>query len=211
MAAAGGGGQRAIRSRRGEREQVVLSAASKETDVISITSGGGTEVASFRQPPSQCGGVPEGCCLGSPYQVITVLVVDDERVARRIATRILTEEGFRVLEADGAAEAVEVLGQARGRVDLVMLDVVMPGTDGVELTETILAEWPDQRLLYMSAYPAEILVKHGLKDLDVPFLRQALYPRRAAEESEISVAPACGPAGGHQSSGRTAEDPSHEG
>ena len=99
-----------------------------------------------------------------------MLVVDDERVARRIATRILTEEGFRVLEADGAAEAVEVLGQARGRVDLVMLDVVMPGTDGVELTDTILAEWPDQRLLYMSAYPAEILVRHGLKDLDVPFL-----------------------------------------
>lgn len=99
-----------------------------------------------------------------------MLVVDDERVARRIASRILTEEGFRVLEADGAAEAVEVLGQARGRVDLVMLDVVMPGTDGVELTQAILAEWPEQRLLYMSAHPAEILVRHGLEDLDVPFL-----------------------------------------
>jgi two-component system, cell cycle sensor histidine kinase and response regulator CckA len=111
-----------------------------------------------------------GLLLGSPYQVITVLVVDDERVARRIATRILTEEGFRVLEADGAAEAVEVLGQAHGRVDLVMLDVVMPGTDGVELTQAILAEWPEQRLLYMSAHPAEILVRHGLEDLDVPFL-----------------------------------------
>jgi two-component system, cell cycle sensor histidine kinase and response regulator CckA len=109
--------------------------------------------------------------VGSPYQVITVLVVDDEPVARRIAARILTEEGgFRVLEADGATEAVEVLGQARGRVDLVMLDVVMPGMDGVELTHAIVAEWPDQRLLYMSAHPAEILVRHGLENLDVPFL-----------------------------------------
>jgi two-component system cell cycle sensor histidine kinase/response regulator CckA len=105
-----------------------------------------------------------------PLATVTVLVVDDERVARRIASRILSEEGFRVLEADGGEEAVQVLGEARGRVDLVILDVVMPGADGVELAQAIRAEWPEQRLLYMSAHPAEVLVRHGLKDLDVPFL-----------------------------------------
>ena len=108
--------------------------------------------------------------MGTPFQVVTVLVVDDVRLARRIAVRILSEEGYRVLEADGAEEALEVLGEARGRVDLVLLDVVMPGTDGVALTKAIRAEWPDQRLLYMSAHPAEILARHGLKDLNVPFL-----------------------------------------
>jgi two-component system cell cycle sensor histidine kinase/response regulator CckA len=108
--------------------------------------------------------------VGTPFQVVTVLVVDDTPLARRIATRILSEEGYRVLEADGADEALEVLGEARGRVDLVLLDVVMPGGDGVALTKSIRAEWPDQRLLYMSAHPAEILARHGLKDLNVPFL-----------------------------------------
>jgi two-component system cell cycle sensor histidine kinase/response regulator CckA len=108
--------------------------------------------------------------VGTPFQVVTVLVVDDVRLARRIAVRILSEEGYRVLEADGAEEALEVLGEARGRVDLVLLDVVMPGSDGVALSKSILAEWPDQRLLYMSAHPAEILARHGLKDLNVPFL-----------------------------------------
>jgi two-component system cell cycle sensor histidine kinase/response regulator CckA len=108
--------------------------------------------------------------VGIPFQVVTVLVVDDTSLTRRIATRILSEEGYRVLEADGADEALEVLGEARGRVDLVLLDVVMPGGDGVALTKSIRAEWPDQRLLYMSAYPAEILARHGLKDLNVPFL-----------------------------------------
>ena len=108
--------------------------------------------------------------MGIPFQVITVLVVDDLRLARRIATRILSEEGYRVLEADGADEALEVLSEARGRVDLVLLDVVMPKSDGVALTKSIRAEWPDQRLLYMSAHPAEILARHGLEDLDVPFL-----------------------------------------
>ena len=108
--------------------------------------------------------------METPFQVVTVLVVDDTSLTRRIATRILSEEGFRVLEADGADEALEVLGEARGRVDLVLLDVVMPGGDGVALTKSIRAEWPDQQLLYMSAYPAEILARHGLKDLNVPFL-----------------------------------------
>jgi two-component system, cell cycle sensor histidine kinase and response regulator CckA len=108
--------------------------------------------------------------VGIPFQVVTVLVVDDIRLARRIAARILSEEGYRVLEADGADEALEVLSEARGRVDLVLLDVVMPNGDGVALTKSIRAEWPDQRLLYMSAHPAEILARHGLKDLDVPFL-----------------------------------------
>jgi DNA-binding response OmpR family regulator len=105
-----------------------------------------------------------------PLRTITVLVVDDERVARRIAARILSEEGYRVLEADGRDEALEVVGEARGRVDLVLLDVVMPRYDGVQTGRDLLAEWPDQRLLYMSAHPAQVLAQHGLKDLDVPFL-----------------------------------------
>jgi len=96
--------------------------------------------------------------------------VDDVRVARRLAARILSEEGYRVLEADSAEEALEVMGQARGRVDLILLDVVMPRGDGVMLGNAIRGEWPGQRLLYMSAHPAEVLARHGLKDLDVPFL-----------------------------------------
>jgi DNA-binding response OmpR family regulator len=46
----------------------------------------------------------------------------------------------------------------------------MPKVDGVALTKSIRAEWPNQRLLYMSAHPAEILARHGLNDLNVPFL-----------------------------------------
>jgi DNA-binding NtrC family response regulator len=99
-----------------------------------------------------------------------ILVVDDEPVARRVAFRILSEEGFRVFEADRRDEVLQVLTEARGRVDLVMLDVVMPATDGVALAHEILAEWPGQRILFMSAHPAQILAQHGLRDLNVPFL-----------------------------------------
>lgn len=105
-----------------------------------------------------------------PAPATTILVVDDERISRRVAYRILSEDGYRVLEAENYLETISVLGQARGRVDLVMIDVVMPECDGVELARRIRAEWPNQRILYMSAHPAEVLVRHGLASLDVPFL-----------------------------------------
>jgi CheY-like chemotaxis protein len=114
-----------------------------------------------------------------PRIATTILVVDDERISRRIAYRILSEEGYRVLEAESAPEALDVLSQARGRIDLVILDVVMPECDGVELGRIILEEWSDQRLLYMSAHPAEVLVQHGLQSLDVPFLAKP-YTRSEA-------------------------------
>jgi len=105
-----------------------------------------------------------------PRLATTILVVDDERISRRLAYRILSEEGYRVLEAESAPEALDVLSKARGRVDLVLLDVVMPECDGVMLAHLIRDEWPDQRLLYMSAHPAEVLVRHGLESLEMPFL-----------------------------------------
>ncbi len=100
----------------------------------------------------------------------TILVVDDERVTRRIAYRILSGEGYRVFEAASAEEAMSVLEMAYRYVNLVILDVVMPVVDGVELGQEIIAHWPSLRLLYMSAHPAEVLIQHGLRNPDVRFL-----------------------------------------
>jgi CheY-like chemotaxis protein len=74
-----------------------------------------------------------------------------------------------LLEADGAVEALEVLSQAEGRVDLVVLDVVMPGCNGVELGERVRQLWPGQRIMYMSAHPAEA-VRQGVPAQRVPYL-----------------------------------------
>jgi CheY-like chemotaxis protein len=99
-----------------------------------------------------------------------VLVVDDERVSRHVASRMLRELGLRVLEADGAEEALDVFRISQQPIDLVLLDVLMPETDGVELARQILAHRPGQRILFMSAYPAEVLAEHGLQNLEVSFL-----------------------------------------
>jgi CheY-like chemotaxis protein len=106
--------------------------------------------------------------LPPPY--LTALVVDDERISRRVASRMLRELGVRVLEADGAEEALDVFRISQQPIDLVLLDVVMPETDGVELADQILSHRPGQRIIFMSAHPAEVLAEHGLQDLEVLFL-----------------------------------------
>lgn len=110
--------------------------------------------------------------MARPYPPpgVTVLVVDDERISRRVAYRLLSEEGYRVFEADGYEEAIDTLRQGSGRVDLMLVDAVMPGLDGVALAKRVQEQWPGVKVLYMSAHPAEILARQGLSALDVPFL-----------------------------------------
>jgi two-component system cell cycle sensor histidine kinase/response regulator CckA len=100
----------------------------------------------------------------------SILVIDDQPTVRRMAHRLLSEWGFRVFEAESGEEGMEVLETARAGIQLVIVDVIMPLADGVEVTRRIQERWPGQRTLYMSAHPAEVLAQHGLASLDVPFL-----------------------------------------
>ena len=100
----------------------------------------------------------------------TVLVVDDAGVVRRLSFRVLSESGFRVFEAAGAVEALDVLEMVHGRLDLVLVDVVMPEVNGVDLVRLIRERWEHPAILFMSAHPAEVLAREGLKDLRVQFL-----------------------------------------
>jgi two-component system cell cycle sensor histidine kinase/response regulator CckA len=100
----------------------------------------------------------------------SILVIDDQPTVRRMAHRLLSEWGFRVFEAESGEEGMEVLETARAGVQLVIVDVIMPLADGVQVTRRIQERWPGQRTLYMSAHPAEVLAQHGLTSLDVPFL-----------------------------------------
>jgi CheY-like chemotaxis protein len=105
-----------------------------------------------------------------PRPATTVLVVDDQHYARRVAYRVLSEVGYRVLEAEDGNEALEALFAPKASVDLVMIDVVMPRMDGVELAEQIRERWPEKAILFTSGHAAEVLAQHGLESLDVPFL-----------------------------------------
>ena len=91
-------------------------------------------------------------------------------MARGVAYRILSEEGYRVLEAETCAETFDTLRLAHGRVDLLLVDVVMPECDGVAVGRHVLEQWPDQRILYTSAHSAEALARRGLTGLNLSFM-----------------------------------------
>ena len=127
----------------------------------------------------------------------TILVVDDVGVVRKAAFRLLSEAGYRVFEAESATEALEVLATSRQPIHLVLVDVVMPDVSGVALARLICEEWPAVHILFMSAYPAEILVREGLDHPNVfflakPFTRSELMDRvvtalRAHPEHDVKA------------------------
>jgi two-component system, cell cycle sensor histidine kinase and response regulator CckA len=100
----------------------------------------------------------------------SIIVVDDVSLVTRPTARMLSEAGYRVFEANSAEEALEILRTARRPVELVITDVVMPEMNGVELMRRIAAEWPGTKILFMSAHPAQVLVREGLTHPAVHFL-----------------------------------------
>jgi CheY-like chemotaxis protein len=99
----------------------------------------------------------------------TVLLVEDEEVVRRLTARILEEQGYLVLPAANAVEALD-LAERHREVDLVVTDVVMPGTRGPDLVSRLLAVRPELKVLYVSGYAADSLGLGGILDPDTPFL-----------------------------------------
>jgi DNA-binding NtrC family response regulator len=89
----------------------------------------------------------------SPLQsTVTILVVDDDERGRRITARLLRDEGFQVIEAQSAEQALDRLGDS-SEIQVVLADIAMPGgMNGVELAEKILATDPWQRVVLMSGY-----------------------------------------------------------
>ena len=107
--------------------------------------------------------------LSSP---ITLLVVDDEEMVRRLAARMLSQQGYHTLEAKDGKEAVRVLQQSASGIHGVLTDLAMPGIGGRLLGETIARCWPHVRVLYMSGFPVPRMVQEGALDPRHPFIQK---------------------------------------
>ena len=114
-----------------------------------------------------------------------VLLVDDEESLRAVARRMLERAGFRVLEAATGEEAVALRGRHAGTIDLVVLDLTMPGMSGVDALREIRAADPDVAVIVASGYDARDSVVHlrapGVHFLPKPYgVQQLLQLARAA-------------------------------
>ncbi len=92
----------------------------------------------------------------------TILVVEDYPELRLLARRMLERAGYAVLVAGDGGEALRLLEHHRGKVDLLLTDVVMPGIGGRELAAHVLKEHPEIKVLYTSGYTDDAIVRHGV-------------------------------------------------
>jgi len=78
--------------------------------------------------------------------------VDDEPAIRAVVARVLEGEGYRVLIASSASEALSILARDAASIDLLITDVVMPGGSGQSLGARLRELAPNAHLLFMSGY-----------------------------------------------------------
>jgi CheY-like chemotaxis protein len=107
-----------------------------------------------------------------PVTRLTVLVAEDEDMARRLVSRLLESEGYRILEARDGGEALRLAREAGPHLRLVVTDVVMPGMNGWELGRRLAVECPEVQVLYLSAFPRSDIFNRGASSDDVPFLEK---------------------------------------
>lgn len=106
----------------------------------------------------------------------TVLLTEDEEPVRHLAKVILEMNGYQVLEAASGDEALSIYKEHTGRIDLIVTDVVMPKMSGPELAQSLTTLCPGIKVLYLSGYTDDAVVRHGLLDRGMAFLQKPFTP-----------------------------------
>ena len=100
----------------------------------------------------------------------TILITDDNPRVARLMERVLGKEGYRIHIAAGAADALRLHQELDGEIDLLVTDVVMPETSGVDLATRLRQRKPDLPILYVSGYAGDVLRHNGVEREKVRFL-----------------------------------------
>jgi two-component system cell cycle sensor histidine kinase/response regulator CckA len=112
----------------------------------------------------------------------TVLLVEDEARVRKLICEVLTMKGYQVLECTRAEEAVRLFDGHGPSIDLVIADVVMPEMSGPELVRRLAVQRPELRVLFISGYPDEAVIHHGILTSGAAFLQKPFLPDALARK-----------------------------
>jgi PAS domain S-box-containing protein len=102
----------------------------------------------------------------------TILLVEDEVNLRRLARQYLETQGYKILEAEDGAAALQIAAGYAGTIDLLLTDVIMPGMNGRELAASVAANRGEIRVLYMSGYTENAIGHNGLLDVGINLLQK---------------------------------------
>ncbi len=102
----------------------------------------------------------------------TVLLVEDDRQVRELIETMLHRQGYEVLSAVNGEEALRILESHRGRIDLLLTDVIMPGMNGKELYKKAVSLAPGLKVIYMSGYTEKIIANRGVLERGSIFIQK---------------------------------------
>jgi len=109
----------------------------------------------------------------------TVLLVDDQQEVRRFASTVLRSYGYEVLEADGSDQAIKQEQDWRGKIHLLLTDLMMPGMNGRELASVLRERRPGMKVIYLSGHPTELLAQAANNPAD-DFIHKPFTPESLA-------------------------------
>jgi len=102
----------------------------------------------------------------------TILIVEDEEEVRKLARKILEKQGYRILETLNGDDALLACETRKSPIHLMLTDIVMPGMSGSELAKLLKPLYPEIRILYMSGYTDNAIVRHGALGKGVNYIQK---------------------------------------
>ncbi len=120
----------------------------------------------------------------------TILLVEDGMEVLELARTSLTSRGYTVLPASNGEQALKIVSEHAGPIDLLVTDVVMPRMSGRELAEKLMVDRPGLKVLYMSGYTDDAIVRHGVLQSGVAFLQKPFTPVVFARKVREVIGPA---------------------
>jgi two-component system, cell cycle sensor histidine kinase and response regulator CckA len=131
------------------------------------------EAIALRTPP-EAAAVPPG--------KETILLAEDEEGVRTIIRLSLAAAGYTVLESRNVDEAIQICRDYEGQIHLLLTDVVMPKLSGRQLADLLVATRPGMKVLYMSGYTDDSVVRHGVLGSGMAFLQKPFAPLTLAKK-----------------------------
>jgi CheY-like chemotaxis protein len=117
----------------------------------------------------------------------TLLLVEDEEHVRRFARLCLEAQGYAVLDVSSAAEALQVAKAGQKPIHLLVTDVVIPDLGGRELAEGVRRLMPNIKVLYMTGYTNDTVIRHGLSEASDALIRKPFTPLELAQKVRATL------------------------